>query len=167
MSIKNPESLAKKDISAEEAFDFEKFNLYQQKYHYETKLIYAGRKDEEFISGYLYLANVAIKTETNEICYIESTKDDEYSWFKKVSGVSLSSHLIEEKYHKDSIPNAIYYFKKRLLQHVDLLNADPFIAWELLEGGKNHHLYLEYINDSNNYLKIKDLQTCVDNLPYY
>ena len=79
----------------------------------------------------------------------------------------MSSHLIEEKYHKDSISNAIYYFKKRLLQHVDLLNADPFIAWELLEGGKNHHLYLEYIHDSNNYLKIKDLQTCVDNLPYY
>lgn len=153
-------------IPTEDVFDFCKFQEYSNKYRYETRLIYAGRKDEKEISGFLYLATVAIKNSTNEICYISANKEHEEDWFKRVQAVNISSFLIEELYNDKSLKNSVDNFRKVIEQNLKLLDKEPFIAWELLEGGKNHKVHLEYIQDSNDYMKKEDKHQ-TDNLPYY
>lgn len=154
-----------KGVSADDMVDFELLDIYQKKYRTETRLIFAGEMNNTHISANLYLANVTIHNETNEVCYIPYTEE---VWYRRVTPINLTQYLISDDYTDSLIKQSQEKLKEKLIEHSKLLSSIPFYASELLKGGKNHHLYLEHHSDSNNSYKVDYMKAELDDTsPYY
>lgn len=149
--------------SAEDFFDFEKMERFHEKYRYETRLVFTGKKDTEQVEGFLCLGTVAINNITNRICYVESQKED---WFRRVTPVEITRFMIEEAYHPDLIKASVNHFKEYMKQKLALLEAEPFDVNQLREGGTHYEDYVEYVSDSQ-IEKDPSFHIQLDNTPYY
>lgn len=152
-----------KGYSLDELFDIEKMEKAQEKYRFETRMVFTGKKDEKGVEGFICLAKVGINNETDRICYVESEKED---WFRRVRREEISYIVLLEQHAEGAIEKGVDRFKEQFKKYMALLNEPPFDVNELRKGGSHHEDYVNFIEDSR-YEIDPEMQENADDSPYY
>jgi len=152
-----------KGYSIEELFDIKKMEKANDKYRFETRMVFTGKKDDKKVEGFICLATVGINNENNRICYVESKKED---WFRRVTPKEISYVMLMAENEKNVIEKGVNRFKKQLENYMALLNEPPFNVNELRKGGSHHEDYVNFIEDMRYEIDPK-MQNNADDSPYY